>query len=151
MLEKIKSYQHHPYFHQLRDVRVIGLIIFGIISLLVTWNTLGAIQTNFELQKQIARLDEQNKVHELENTNLKLKNEYLNTDHYLELTARKHFGKGAPGEKVLLVPKQVALSKTVDIKPEDEDRTDPANRPAKPIYQRNFETWMDFFFQRQRL
>lgn len=145
MLEKSKKHIARIPFHQLRDVRVVGLIFFGVIALLVTWSTLGAIQANYELQKQIARLEEQNKVHELENANLALKNQYFETDQYLELTARRQYGKALPGEKVLLVPESVALAKTIDIK---EDRPQGEKKsPQKPRYQKNFEAWMRFLFR----
>lgn len=147
MLEKFAKIKNLN-IHNLRDPRSIGLIVFGFISLLVTWNTLDAIQTNYTLQKQIARIEQQTKIHELENANLKLKNEYLNTDQYLELTARRQFGKALEGEKVLLVPKEVALSKTVDVK---EGPPISADEPShKPFYQRNFEAWMEFLFHRSR-
>ncbi|CAN5674361.1 hypothetical protein BH23PAT1_BH23PAT1_1740 [soil metagenome] len=146
-MEKIKKYLQHTLLPQLRDVRVVGLIVFGIIALLVTWSTLGAIQTNYELQQQVARLKEENKVQKLENTNLALRNEYYNTEQYLELTARRQFGLGAPGEKVLLVPENVALSKTVDIDLGDEAEDKPGKRPEKPGYQRNFEAWINFLFR----
>jgi cell division protein FtsB len=147
MFEKIQKLVKHPYAQQLKDVRVLGLLVFCVIALLVSWNGLAAIQTNFVLQKQIARLEEENKVKELENTNLRLKNAYFNTDQYLELQARKQFGKAAPGETLVLVPKHVALAKTVDIK-KDTPPEQPVPRPEKPAYQDNFEDWMDFFFHR---
>ena len=145
MFEKLKN--KHPNIAQLKDVRVIGLLVFGIIVLLVTWSGLGAIQSNFVLQKQIARLREQNKVHELENNNLRLKNEYYNTEQYLELQARRQFSKAAPGETLILVPKGVALAHTAEI-PEIKERQAAAPKPKKPTYQKNFEAWMDFFFHR---
>lgn len=146
MLEKITKYQKHPYIEQLKDVRVLGLLVFGVITLLVTWSGLGAIQSNFVLQKQIARLEQENEVKELENTNLKLKNQYYNTDQYLELQARRQFGRAAPGETLILVPKSVALSRTIEIKEELKEQSVP--KPEKPTYQKNFEAWMDFFFHR---
>src|SRR5688572_22142749 len=109
MLEKLKKYRKHPYVEQLKDVRVIGLIAFCVIALLVAWSGLGAIQSNYVLQKQIARLEQENQVKDLENNNLKLKNQYYNTDQYLELQARRQFGRAAPGETLILVPKGVAL------------------------------------------
>lgn len=146
MLEKIKKYQNHPYAEQLKDVRVIGLLVFCVIALLVAWSGLGAIQTNFVLQKQIARLEQENKVKELENTNLQLKNQYYNTDQYLELQARRQFGRAAPGETVVLIPREVALSRTVEV--EQEETKDKTIVPDKPVYQKNFEAWIDFFFHR---
>lgn len=147
MFEKIQKIIRHPYTQQLKDVRVLGLLVFCVIALLVSWSGLAAIQSNFVLQKQIARLEEENKVKELENENLKLKNSYFNTDQYLELQARKQFAKAAPGETLVLVPKSVALSKTVEIKKEAQAEQ-PVPEPKKPAYQENFEAWIDFFFHR---
>ncbi len=112
---------------------------------LVSWNTVGVIQTNYDLQKRLSRLEQQNEVYNLENENLKLKNEYYNSDQYLELTARKQFGKAAPGERVYIVPKNVALEHTVELPKPKEQAPEVAN--PKPMYQRNFEAWMDFFFR----
>lgn len=146
LFEKIKKYVAKIDVSQMKDVRVIGLIVFCIIALLVTWSGLGAIQANFVLQKQIARLEQENRVKELENTNLKLKNQYYDTEQYLELQARRQFGKAAPGETVVLVPKSVALAKTVELKKDTPEAVQ--STPEKPGYQKNFEAWMDFFFHR---
>lgn len=146
VLHKIKTVINHPYAHQLKDVRVLGLLVFCIIALLVTYNGLGAIQTNYVLQKQIARLEQENAIRQLENNNLRLKNEYYNTEQYLELQARRQFGKAAPGETVVLVPRSVALKYTVDTPAEA--TASPQEKPHKPMYQQNFESWMDFFFRR---
>ncbi len=148
MLEKIKNISQHSYWQQFRDVRAIGLAIFGIIALMVTWSGIKAVQTNYSLQKQISKLQQQNTVSALQVNNLKLQNEYLNTDQFLELTARREFGLAAPGEKVLLVPANVALAHAKDLtatkKVEDSDQT----AINKPVYQQNFERWIDFFLHR---
>jgi len=147
MLKKIKKYTNKSHFLLLKDVRVIGLLVFGVIVLLVTWSGLGAIQTNFVLQKQVNRLQEENKVGELENTNLKLKNQYFNTQQYLELQARRQFGKAAPGESMVLIPKTVALAKTKELNAQNTAKQQ-TSKPQKPAYQKNFEAWMSFFFNR---
>jgi cell division protein FtsB len=147
MLDKIEKYRKHPIVQQLRDVRVLGLLLFGVIVLLVSWSGVQAIQTNYELQKQIAKLEQEAKVGELENNNLKLRNQYYNTDQYLELQARRQFGKAAPGEKLLLVPKNVALAHTSE--PPTATAAPIAPKPHKPTYQQNFEAWINFLFHRQ--
>lgn len=144
MPEKIKKYL--KLIAYLRDVRFIGLGVFAMIGLLVAWSTLGAIQVNYELQQQIARLEEQNKIHELENSNLRLRKQYYETEQYLELTARRQFSKGAEGETLVLVPRSVALAKTVDL-PDEYKEPKREDRAPKPSYQRNFEAWMRFFFR----
>jgi len=153
MLVKIKQYQQKTLelVAHLRDVRVIGLLFFLVILLLISWSGVKAIDTNYQLQRRISALQQQNDVQKLSNTNLKLQNDYLNTPQYLELAARQDFGLAAPGETVLLVPRSVALAHTVDL-PQDQD--DPSVKAAakeskKPAYQRNFDAWMDFFLHRQ--
>jgi cell division protein FtsB len=146
MLEKIKHIQKQPFFQQLRDVRVVGLLVFGILVLLVSWSGVSTIQANYELQKQIAQYERENELKQLENNNLRLRNKFYETDQYVELQARRLFGKAAPGETLLLVPEEVALRHSIEIvKPEQENQVTP--QPEKPMYQRNFEAWVDFFFR----
>ena len=146
MINKIKTIIKHPYFQQFRDVRAVGLLAFGVIVILVSWSGVKAIQTNYELQKQISALEQKSEVQKLENSNLALKNEYLKTDQYLELSARRQFGKAAPGETVVLVPKSVALAHTVDIDTKNGKKEAATHKPA---YQKNFEAWVSFFLNRQ--
>ncbi|MCA9332425.1 septum formation initiator family protein [Candidatus Saccharibacteria bacterium] len=146
MFTKIKNIFHKSKLEQFKDVRVISLIFFAVIVLLVSWNSVNVIQTNYELQKQIARMEQENEVKKLENENQKLKNQYYNTDQFLELQARRQFGKAAPGETLILVPKEVALSKTVD-EPQ-ENSSSKTQLPSKSTFQKNFESWMNFFLLR---
>lgn len=137
------------YARQLRDPRMVGLLLFLIVVLLIAWSGVKAIETNYGLQKQIAQLEQQNAVQRLSNENMQLRNEYYNTPQYLELAARKDFGLAAKGETVLIVPKHVALAQTVDLpKPApSQARQKEANKPA---WRRNFDAWMDFFLNRER-
>ena len=147
MFENIKKYQNHPYWQQLRDIRFLGFMVFGILVLLASWSGVNVIETNFTLQKQITQLDQQNQVQQLTNSNLKLQNEYYNTDTYLELTARQEFGKGAPGETLLLVPQSVALAHAKQL-PDDTSKTSKPNASTQPKYQQNLDAWLNFFFHR---
>src|SRR4051812_17397913 len=101
MLEKLKKYQNGQVVKSLSDVRTLGIIAFGIIALLVTWSSVKVVETNYGLQKQMSAMQQQNEVQQLANNNLKLQNEYYKTDTYLELSARRHFNKAAPGETLL--------------------------------------------------
>lgn len=132
----------------LLDPRVIGLIVFGVIVLLVTWSGLKVIQTNFELEKKIAQLKQRESVQALENENLKLKNKYLESDHYLELTARRQFGKAAPGERLYLVPPSVALARAPEL-PKTTDPKTLQNQPKPKSKQRqNLDEWLNFLLHR---
>jgi cell division protein FtsB len=145
MFEKIKIFRTSKAVRMLTDIKGVGLIIFGVIVLLVSWSGVKVIQTNYDLQKQISGMQQQNDVQTLENNNLKLKNQYLKTDQYLELAARQHFNKALPGEKLLVVPKSIALQHTVDVPKPSDAASQSANSPTE----RNFNAWLDFFFHRQ--
>lgn len=134
------------YVLTLRDVRNVGVLVFTVILLLITWSGIKAVQTNYGLQKQIAELQQENNVQKLENGNLSFQNQYYVTDQYREITARQNLGLGAAGETELLVPKSVALAHTVKQPSAATAKTD---IPGQVFWQRNFRSWVDFFLHRQ--
>lgn len=133
------------FVRRLSDVGFLGQVLFVILVLLISWSGIKTIQTNYGLQKQITALKQQNELQQLQNDNLALNNQYFNSNQYLELSARQNFGLAFAGEKEIIVPKSVAMTHTIDL---------PPNRPMtadahKPAYQRNFESWTNFFLHRQ--
>src|SRR5665213_2690262 len=147
MIDKIKNYYRRFNWQSLRDLRTIGIFVFLIIVLLVSWSGVKAIQTNYSLQKQIAVIQQQNTVQHLKNSNINLQNGYYNTNQYLELMARQEFGLGQPGETELIVPKDVALAHISPTATSVQTPVKADNRQSK--VQSNFEAWMNFFFHRQ--
>lgn len=146
MLPKTNNNKYYKKIEPYLDPRVFGLVVFGIIILLVSWSGLKVLQTNYELEKQISGLAQRNTIQQLENENLKLRNKYLESDQYLELTARRQFNKAASGEQLYLVPESTALAKTIDL-PKEKVQTKPGKQP-KPKYQQNLDDWYSFLFHR---
>jgi len=146
MLEKIQRYWSQNQ-KQLLDVRNIGLYIFAVIVLAITWSTARTIQSNYQLQKQVSVLRQQNEVLQLQNQNTDLQNRYFSTDQYLDLAARQNLGLAAPGEKVLLVPKAVAL-KYVDTNLVQTASSETVNVDTRSKYVKNIEDWRDFLLGR---
>lgn len=144
MQQKIQKLIEKIPYKRLQDVRSVGLIVFGLIVLMITWSGVKAIQTNYNLQKQISELTQQNDNQQLENNNLALENQYYNTPQYLELQARALLGKGLPGETLILVSKSTAYSQLAPIKSTQIN----VSTPQKPTYQQNFEDWVSFYFHR---
>lgn len=128
---------------RLQDVRLIGQVAFVVIVLLISWSGVKSIQTNYALQKQITGLSQQNDLQKLANNNLQLGNDYYKSNQYLELSARQNFGLAAVGEKEIVVPKAVALSKTSDIPVPSRLSVQTASRERN-----NFEAWINFFLHR---
>jgi len=151
MLSKSKIKQSattiYTRVNQLRDVRFAGQAIFIIVVLLVSWSGVKAIDANYSLEKQISVLQQQNDVQQLENNNLKLQNQYYNSNQYLELSARQNFGLAAPGETELIVPQNVALSYTVP-----QLKAPPTKSTvASSAFERNLKAWVNFFLHRQQV
>lgn len=145
MLDTIKT-KTSEFLRSLSDLRVVGQVFFAIIVLLISWSGVKAIQANYELQKKIVRLEQEVEINQLENDNLKLENKYLETDEFLELAARRQFGKAAPGETLYIVPKRVALAHVSAAPP----ATTTQASDKKPAYQENLEAWSRFFFRKSQ-
>jgi cell division protein FtsB len=136
----------YDYSDSLRDVRFAGLLLFVVIVLLISWSGVKVIQTNYQLQKQIAQLGQENSVQQLKDDNLKLQNGYYNTNQYLELSARQNFGLGLPGEKELIVPTAVAQAHSVDLA---QVATAAKAGNDLPFYEQNLQAWWNFFRHQQ--
>jgi len=147
MFSKIKQQIASKTNDQWRDTRVWGFVVFGVVVLIASWSGVRVIETNYELQKKIARLEQTNQVIELQNQNQELKNDYFETDTYLELAARQQFNKAAPGEKLINVPSSVAqqYAKEIPLVVAQTDQTDDSS-PDEPAYLRNLKAWRDFVF-----
>ncbi len=149
MFDKIQNSLNSKTTRHLLDVRNIGLYIFGIVVLAIAWSGAKTVQSNYDLQKRISTLQQQNTVLSLENQNTQLQNQYFKTSQYLELSARQNLGLAAPGESVLLVPQATAM-RYIDpsigqtfsqVKAID-------NRKS---YVKNLESWRDFLLGRKAL
>lgn len=143
MFSKIKTNILSYVLSNARDVRFIGMIAFGVLILLTSWSGVRIIELNYELQKEIAALAAKNEVRKLENQNIKLKNQYLATDTYLELAARQQLGRGGKDEKLILVPKEIALANSPRL---IETATENAPADSAPGYLKNIRAWRNFYF-----
>jgi cell division protein FtsB len=148
MFKKINSYYHRIPWGSLRDPKNIGLIVFLVIVLLISWSGVKALQTNYSLQKQISLLKQQNDVQQLQNINQQLQDQYYGTNQYLNITARQEFGLGQPGETELIVPKAVAMAHLAPITTTTTNNSSITNS-NQPTYQKNFHAWVDFILHRQ--
>jgi cell division protein FtsB len=144
---RIQKFWQSGRRRQITDPRNLGLYVFMLIVLAIAWSTVKAIQANYDLQRKIAILKQQNTVTKLQNENTDLKNRYYNTDEYLNLAARQNLGVAAPGEKVLTVPHDVAL-KHVDMALLAKTIT-PRTVDKRSKIVKNLDDWKDFLLGRK--
>ena len=149
MFEKNKTKWNTARIKQLTDIRNVGLYIFAVIVLAITWSGVKTVQSNYQLQKQISVLKQQNAVTSLQNSDMSLQNQYLQTSQYLELAARQNFGLAAPGETVLLISKNVAM-KYVDPSLATSSKSSGATTTSGSTgAAKNLEDWRDFLLGRK--
>lgn len=144
-LSKIKTKDLHELVKRFSDIRVAGLIAFGIVVLLVSWSILNVLEVNYQLEKEKADLLQKTKIQDLENENLNLQNVYYQSNEYLELSARRQLNKAKPGEKLYLIPESIAMANTVNL-PKTKHQVQEEKLQHKSKYSKDWEAWKAFFF-----
>lgn len=117
----------------------IVLVVAVLMASGFVWSTMGALQNNYVLQRQVDILQAQVDSSKLESDNLALENSYFASNEYLELQARQQFGKAASGEHMLILP-----ANTVS----DQATAKAKSQPITP--DSNFQAWANFFFSNKK-
>lgn len=89
----------------------------------------GTIRRNYELQRQIAKIEQNNQALEQSNLELQYQIAYYQTDLYKDKAARAKLGLQAEGESVLILPKKATTTQSTD-----------NTKPKRS----NFAQWIDF-------
>ncbi len=103
------------------------------------WGSLGVMQRNYDLQKEVDFKARQLQLAQLETMNMQLEQRYYKTTEYQELSARQSLGLAKPGEKVLILPDNSAA-----VIAADQASTVQVTTPDLPLS--NFQQWANFFF-----
>lgn len=147
--EKIEEYKRIALkeLNRFSDIRFTGQVIFAVIVFLIFWSGAKAVQSNFNLQKQIISLKQQNNQIEIQNNNIKIENQYYSSNQYKELSARQNLGLGYSGETEILVPDNVAMQYTLNLNNQNPSKVN-KNLYKEANYQKNITAWINFFFHR---
>jgi len=103
------------------------------------WGSLGVMQRNYSLQKELDDKSRQLIVAELDTENAKLQQRYYQTDEYKELAVRERLGLVTPGESVLILPSNTQAAK-------DADKQINMTTPVQVVQVSNFGQWINFLF-----
>ena len=93
-----------------------NLVIAVALFIAASWayGSIGVIQRNYNLQREIAAKQRQLTLVELETETLKFQQKYYKSDEYKELAVRQRLGLVFPGEKVLILPPNTEAAKELD-------------------------------------
>ena len=103
------------------------------------WGSIGVMQRNYDLQKEVDAKTRQLKLTELETKNLEYEQKYYQSSEYQELEVRKRLGLANPGEHALILPPNTEAAKNADTV-----ATNRVVRTTEPAS--NFQQWMNFLF-----
>ena len=103
--------------------------MLGLLGLYLAFSLFGTIRRNYQLQREIAQIEENNKQLEQSNLELQYQIAYFQTELYKDKAARAKLGLQAPGESVIILPKK--------------EETKVATKNNKP-QRSNFAQWIDF-------
>jgi len=125
--------------HRFFTVNNLVIALAFVIALSWVWGSLGVMQRNYDLQKQLDYKKRELQLAELETTNLQLQGKYYQTREYQELAVREDLGLAFPGEKVLILPPNSQAAKDAD------NVVVSISTPVAPKAS-NFGQWMNFLF-----
>ena len=84
--------------------------VIAVTVVAVTINTSSVIMQNYTLERDVRVAEQKVAIAQQELETQKLKNNYFKSDAFLDIATRKQLSKGLPGEKLIIVPKSVALT-----------------------------------------
>lgn len=123
--------------HQYLTLNNVVILVAFLIAASWVWGSLGMMQRNFALQKDIDVKQRQLQLTELQRDTLELENRYVATEEYQELAARESLGLVRPGERVLLLPETT------------QDQADESSQVIADIptpQTSNVQQWVNFLF-----
>jgi hypothetical protein len=124
--------------HRYVTLNNIVILVAFVIAAGWVWASLGAMQRNYGLQRDIDLKNRQLQLKQLQRYNLALQKNYYQTTEYQELAVRDILGLVRPGEHALVLPPNSAAA----IK-EDSAVTTQATTQATTS---NLEQWVNFLF-----
>lgn len=133
-----KLIYHIRYRYLTMNNVVVGVAL--IIGAGWAWASVGVMQRNYMLQKEVDGKLRQQKLIELETQNLTYQQNYYKSAEYQELAVRERLGFANSGEKVLILPANSDQAKSADVQLEKKKSQAPLTQPS------NFEMWMNFLF-----
>jgi cell division protein FtsB len=124
--------------HKYVTLNNIVIAVAFLIAASWVWGSLGMMQRNYSLQKEVDVKKRQLELTELQRDKLELQKRYYQTAEYQELAVRDTLGLVRPGEKVLILPDNSEAAKKADA-----TTSEVVTASSQPS---NIEQWINFLF-----
>ena len=124
--------------HKYLTLNNVVILVAFLIAASWVWGSLGMMQRNYSLQKEVDFKKRQLQLTELQRDKLELQKRYYQTAEYQELAVRETLGLVRPGERVLVLPPNSDAAKKADVVSSDV--------AVVPVQTSNIEQWINFLF-----
>ncbi|MBR3144107.1 hypothetical protein IKF12_02840 [Candidatus Saccharibacteria bacterium] len=135
-LRQLKYKVKHDYL----AIENIVLVVAVIMCLTWTFQSIEAMSRNWTLTERLNTERKNLELLKIEVETAELENEYLKSDEYQELAARKHANKMLPGENMVALPENSESAKNKHQKTEVATTSDETKDYSNP------EKWLRFLF-----
>ena len=132
-IQKIIYHIRHRYL----TLNNVVILVAFLIAAGWVWASLGAMQRNYGLQKDIDLKKRQLQLTQLQRDNLSLQKSYYQTSEYQELAVRDTLGLVRPGEHTLILPPNSAAAIKAD---------NTKTAAVAQLTTSNLEQWVNFLF-----
>ena len=140
LVEKLKSKYRRAAFKLQHDYLTIDKVVLALAVVLCaawTWGAISSMSRNWELEQRLDARKKELALVRLEVQTLELENQYLQSEEYQELAARKQQNKKLAGENLVYLPPNTETAKNkYKLTVVTEEQATPSN----------FEQWMSFLF-----
>ena len=123
--------------HDYLQLNTIVLAAALVLALYWAWQSVVRLQQNYSQQRELDAKRRQLTLTELETQTLQYQKNYYESAEYKELAARQKLGLVAPGEKILILPKNTVSA-------QDDARAAATTSSAKEERSSNLEQWVQF-------
>ena len=137
-IRRLKYKLKHDYL----TIENVVLVVAVVMCLSWTYQSIAAMSRNWELTEKLNAERKNLELLEIEVETAELENEYLKSDEYQELAARRLLDKKLPGENMVSMPENSEVAK-------NKHKITEVVVVNESAELNNFEKWLQFLFPRR--
>jgi len=134
----IRKWYYHVR-HRYMTMNNVVIAIALIIGASWTWGSIGMMQRNYALQKEVDGKKREQQLADLEVQTLTYEQNYYKSSEYQDLAMRQRLGMADAGEKALILPPNTQAAKNAD-------KALTGKRTGPVVQESNFQQWANFLF-----
>ena len=134
----IRKWYYHIR-HRYVTMNNIVIAVAFVIGASWTWGSIGMMQRNYALQKEVDTKKREQQLADLEVQTLAYQQNYYRSSEYQDLAMRERLGVADAGEKALILPPNTQAAK-------DADKAMSKKRTTTTVPEGNFQQWANFLF-----